>query len=77
MKMRLEREGPTMHAASSCDPAPPEPPIAPNLPSSIKGMPPREAPSSSCAPSMRAKATRLAPGVDDRDIQRPASWRPV
>jgi hypothetical protein len=35
---------PTMQAASSCDPVAPEQPIAPiSFPSSISGMPPREA----------------------------------
>ena len=39
---------PTMQAASSCDPEPPEQPIAPiSLPSSTSGMPPREAMTSS------------------------------
>jgi hypothetical protein len=39
---------PTMHTASSCEPVPPEQPIAPMiLPSSISGMPPRDAMTSS------------------------------
>jgi hypothetical protein len=39
---------PALQTASSCDPVPPEQPIAPtSLPSSISGMPPREATTSS------------------------------
>jgi hypothetical protein len=44
MRHLLTVAAPTVQAASSCDPAPPEQPIAPtNLPSSISGMPPRDA----------------------------------
>src|SRR5882757_2212895 len=97
----LTTAAPTVQIASSCDPVPPEQPMAPMiLPPSISGMPPRDAMASSrlkmylksnfctassnalvgrrnlaavralcsamgieasCAPSIRRKATRLAP----------------
>ena len=108
----LTRAAPAVQIASSCDPVPPEQPIAPMiLPSSMRGIPPRDATTSSrlkmylksyfctasskalvgrrylaaaralcsamgiepsCAPSIRRKATRLAPEFDDGDVHRPA-----